>query len=497
LKKNCWLFDFSDRFCDSLITEISEQLINIAGDRNRLKIIILESNPVLFIAAFLASLNNNNQIFLANPNWKENEWNEVLTLVRPDIILGDRDRQINLKSNLKIVSTDLILDRDLVKSKLGRGLALPNLYKIYVANSSPESSLCNSVLDRSPELSIPLIMIPTGGSSGKIRFTIHTWETLTASVKGFQKYFELKNVNSFCVLPLYHVSGLMQFMRSLITNGKLAIADYKYIKEGKKISEINPEEFFISLVPTQLQFLIETDPNWLASFQTVLLGGSPAWRSLLDNARKHRIRLAPTYGMTETASQVATLKPEDFLAGNNSSGKVLPHGAIELDTKNNDRQGIITVKASSLCLGYYPNLFSDRESFQTDDIGFFDRDGFLHIVGRNSQKIITGGENVFPAEIEAAILATGSIDDVCVVGIPDPKWGEVTVAVYVAEKDNLNSVKQKLDRQLSKYKQPKYWLKCDRLSRNAQGKIDRQQTIDLAMELIEKSNSLGKTSENK
>jgi o-succinylbenzoate---CoA ligase len=296
---------------------------------------------------------------------------------------------------------------------------------------------------------------------------------------------------------LYFTSLSCQWFNAFITNGKLAIADYKSIKEEKKFLKINPQDFFISLVPTQLQFLLENDPNWLASFQTVLLGGSPAWRSLLDSARKHKIRLAPTYGMTETASQVATLKPEDFLAGNHSSGKVLPHAAIELKSDNKDRQGIINIKANSLCLGYYPNLFSDRESFQTDDIGFFDRDGYLYIVGRNSQKIITGGENVFPAEIEAAILATGLIDDVCVVGIPDPKWGEAIVAVYVAERDDLNSVKHKLDRQLSKYKQPKYWLRCDSLSRNAQGKIDRQQIVKSAIDSIEKSNSSEKTSENK
>jgi O-succinylbenzoic acid--CoA ligase len=487
-KKDFWLLDFSDRFYSSLTTEISEQLIKVAGDRIRLKIIICESNPVRFLVAFLASLNNNHQIFLANPNWKKQEWQEVLNLVQPDWILGDINQHIDdLVSDRKMLATDLTFG-----NKLSRGLAMPSPYKISI------SSLTHKVIEeRSPESSIPLIMIPTGGSSGKIRFTIHSWKTLTASVKGFQKYFGLKKINSFCVLPLYHVSALMQFMRSFITNGKLAIADYKSVKEGERILEINPEDFFISLVPTQLQFLLETDPNWLASFQTVLLGGAPAWRSLLDSARKHRIRLATTYGMTETASQIATLKPEDFLAGNNSSGKVLPHGAIELDNNNDDRQGIITIKADSLCYGYYPNLFSDRESFQTDDIGFFDRDGYLNIVGRNSQKIITGGENVFPAEIEAAILETELIDDICVVGIPDPKWGEVIVAVYVAAKDDLNLVQQKLDRRLSKYKQPKYWLKCDRLSRSAQGKIDRQQIINLAIELLEKSNSSEKTSENK
>ena len=73
-------------------------------------------------------------------------------------------------------------------------------------------------------------MIPTGGTSGKIRFAMHNWETLTASVKGFYRYFGETHVNSFCVLPLYHVSGLMQFMRSFITGGRLLNLPYKALK---------------------------------------------------------------------------------------------------------------------------------------------------------------------------------------------------------------------------------------------------------------------------
>ena len=86
-------------------------------------------------------------------------------------------------------------------------------------------------------------MIPTGGSSGQIKFAIHTWETLKASVQGFTEYFQLKQVNSFCVLPLYHVSGLMQFMRSFTTGGKLAIIPFKTL-ESSQISNIKTIRIF-------------------------------------------------------------------------------------------------------------------------------------------------------------------------------------------------------------------------------------------------------------
>jgi len=181
------------------------------------------------------------------------------------------------------------------------------------------------------------LMIPTGGTSGKIRFAIHNWLTLTASVKGFSEYFQVKQVNSFCLLPLYHVSGLMQFLRSFLTGGYFAVIPYHKIKQ-KRINTLNLQDYFISLVPTQLQFFLENDPRWLANFKTVLLGGSPAWPSLLEKAREYNIPLSPTYGMTETASQIVTLKPEDFRRGNNSSGQLLPHAQIKI---NPDNQKII------------------------------------------------------------------------------------------------------------------------------------------------------------
>ena len=286
-------------------------------------------------------------------------------------------------------------------------------------------------------------MIPTGGTSGKIRLAMHTWDTLTASVKGFQNYFDCQEINSFCVLPLYHVSGLMQFMRSFITQGNLIICSYKTVKT-KQIA-FNKQEYFISLVPTQLQFLIATIPNWLTEFGTVLLGGAPSMRSLLDIARDYNISVAPTYGMTETASGIVILKSSDFLAGNNSSGRVLPHAQIKLKPIDNN-------------------------------IGLIDEFGELHIVGRSSSKIITGGENVFPAEVEAAIWSTKLVKDVYVLGIPDQKWGQAVTAIYVPAQsiNDLALIKEKLQSQLAAYKQPKHWIQIDRLPRNDRGKINNQ-----------------------
>jgi O-succinylbenzoic acid--CoA ligase len=321
-------------------------------------------------------------------------------------------------------------------------------------------------------------MIPTGGSSGRVRFAIHTWDTLTASVEACRQYFQVDRLHSCCILPLYHVSGLMQFLRSLLSGGKLAVLSAKTL--NAKPCPIDPSEFFLSLVPTQLQRWLQmpAQATWLSRFHTVLLGGGPAWSDLLQTARHHQIRLAPTYGMTETASQIVTLKPDDFLQGKPGCGQALPHAQIQIRNEAGQvlapRQvGAIAIQATSLALGYYPELFAQSE-FQTDDLGFLDDQGYLHVVGRRSQKIITGGENVFPAEVEAVIRASQLVDDVCVLGIPDAEWGEAVTAVYVpshsqASQDKLRAI---VEQQLSRYKRPKRWIPVQTLPRNAQGKVN-------------------------
>jgi O-succinylbenzoic acid--CoA ligase len=278
----------------------------------------------------------------------------------------------------------------------------------------------------------------------------------------------------------------MQFMRSFTTGGKLVITRFKEI-EFQQIPNINPSDFFISLVPTQLQRLLQNTQltKWLSEFETVLLGGAPAWDELLEKARFHHIRLAPTYGMTETASQVATLKPDEFLQGNVNSGKILPHAEITI----NNLTGNINIQAKSLALGYYPELWENRDSLVVDDIGFVDGDGYLHIIGRSSNKIISGGENIYPIEVESAIIKTNMVIDVCVIGIPDKDWGEALTAIYIPQHSNISilNIESQLKDKLSRFKIPKYWISLPKLPRNEQGKINRQQLQQIALDFLAKS----------
>lgn len=428
-----WLIGYDSREFYQLSQQLFRDWSQQTSQESPLKILLAEKEPVRFLASFVAAVAANCQVFLCNSNWVEEEWQQVFNLVQPDLILGD----------------------------------LPVSFS--------QTSLKNDGDNRAK------IMIPTGGTSGKIRFAMHSWETLTASVRGFKQYFGEQEINSFCILPLYHVSGLMQFMRSFTTGGKLVILPFKSMKEGVK--NIDPKEFFISLVPTQLARLFNPESAiWLSHFRAVFLGGAPAWEELLEQARNYHIPLALTYGMTETASQIVTLKPEAFLKGNNTSGQVLPHAKVAIQDGAGkllraNQIGMITIKSDSLMLGYYPQFLMNQPYVQLDDLGFLDDQGYLTIVGRNSNKIITGGENVFPAEVEAAIQATQLVIDVCVIGISDLHWGQVVTAIYVPRTEAVSQELLKLlvENKVSKYKQPKYWLRVESLPRNYQGKVNIEQ----------------------
>jgi o-succinylbenzoate---CoA ligase len=454
-----WLFGCDKYQFRQLVKKLYLEILDYESKNTirQTKVIVCDRDRTNFLAAFVAACAAKSQVFLCNPDWGENEWQQILDLVQPDIIFGEKPLRKSDTANTS-----------------------------YFILHSP-FSISHA----------PLIMIPTGGSSGNIKFAVHTWDTLMASVRGFTEYFQINEVNSVCVLPLYHVSGLMQFMRSFSTGGKLIVLPFHQLELGE-IPKINQSDFFISLVPTQLQRLLKKIclTKYLSEFKTVILGGAAAWDDLLEKAKSYQIKLAPTYGMTETASQIATLKPADFLNGKVGCGQVLPHAEVIIcDEENNiltaNNIGFIKIKSTSLLLGYYDEKNQNINNFSTslsleyllmDDIGYFDRDGYLHIIGRNSEKIITGGENVYPKEIEAAIRATEMVIDVCVIGIPDKYWGQAITAIYIPKYSNTSifAIKTILKYKLSKFKVPKHWIPIAELPRNQQGKINNQKLYEIA-----------------
>ncbi len=324
------------------------------------------------------------------------------------------------------------------------------------------------------------LCLPTGGSSGRLRLARHDQQTLSAAVRGCSQHFRTKRINAVGVLPLHHVSGLMAWLRCALTGGRYVPWNWPDLEAGRW-PEAARGDWFLSLVPTQLQRLLEQRgvAERLRRFRAVLLGSGPAWPELLARAADMRLPLAPGYGMTETAAMITALRPEEFLAGRRGCGSTLPHGRVTVAA-----EGVIEIAGESLFRGYYPD-WRAAGPWATDDLGRFDEHGGLHWLGRRDATIITGGEKVEPGEVEAVLRATGQFSDVAVVGLPDVEWGECVTAVYPTGRKppDMEAVARFLAGRLAPHKRPKHYLRLAHWPRNDQGKLSRRELLALALEI--------------
>lgn len=320
------------------------------------------------------------------------------------------------------------------------------------------------------------LMIPTGGSGGKLKFARHDQQTIAAAVTGFARHFGLSRVNAAGVLPLHHVSGFMAWMRCALTGGEYRPLDWKALEQGT-LPELpaRADGWVISLVPTQLERLLRQPAAtaWLAKFQIVFLGGAPASPGLLDRAARAKIPLSPGYGMTETAAMVTALRPGEFCAGARDSGTALPHAQVSVKA-----DGTITVAGNSLYRGYYPE-WRTAEAWDTADQGRLDEQGHLQVAGRRDDIIITGGEKVNPAEVEAWLRDEGGLTDVVVLGLPDADWGQLVVAAYPASSCADPGDLARLMAHLAPAKRPKRFVPLKSWPLTGAGKVNRAEVARL------------------
>jgi len=321
------------------------------------------------------------------------------------------------------------------------------------------------------------LCVPTGGSSGALKLARHDETTLGAAVEGFTQFFEVDRVAALGLLPPWHVSGLMAWARSAWTGGTYRTAQWREVEAGRQ----RPPSagLYLSLVPTQLARLLgdAEAEAWLRGFRVVFLGGGPAGRELTQRARVAGLPLALCYGSTETAAMVTVQRPEEFLSGNETAGRPLPHARLGLDD-----EGRLTVAGTSLFRGYWPDARAEADGpWRTDDLGKIDAAGRLTILGRADALIISGGEKVNPAEVEAVLRnwVGATWRDVAVVGVPHAEWGEEVVALFVAAAEKAGDVevqvRARVAEGLAVAKRPKRYIEvaAERWPVNASGKLDR------------------------
>ena len=308
--------------------------------------------------------------------------------------------------------------------------------------------------------------ILTGGSSGTPRAIGLTYGNHLFSAVGSAFNIGVQPDDCWlCCLPLSHVSGLSIVMRSVIYGTTIGLHDgFDLDRVGETLER--GEVSVASLVPTMLVRLLEAKVD-LSGPRAILVGGGPVPEEVLEEAVGRDAAVVQTYGLTEACSQVTTLGPADAKSRLGSAGRPLLTTHLRID------EGEILVQGPTVAPGC-----ADADGWlHTGDLGRIDEEGFLYVEDRIDDLIVTGGENVVPAEVEQVLLRHPEVADAAVVGREDPEWQQAVTAVVVL-REHAELPTEELRRhcasELAGYKVPKRIEIAAALPRSPSGKLLRR-----------------------
>ncbi|MFD1564893.1 o-succinylbenzoate--CoA ligase [Haloarchaeobius amylolyticus] len=334
----------------------------------------------------------------------------------------------------------------------------------------------------------------TSGTSGEpkaVRLTVGNL-VASATASAFRLGVDLDD-RWLCCLPMYHMGGLAPVVRSALYGTPVVIQRAFDPPTTARVLE-DYSATGVSLVPTMCKRLLDAGWEPVDTLRFVLLGGAPASSELLERCRERDVPVCPTYGMTETASQIATALPEEVVAHEGTVGQPLLFTEVSVVDETGapvepGQQGELVVSGPTVTPGYlddeHTDAAFDNRGLHTGDIGYRDADGRLWILNRRSDRIVTGGENVDPGEVVAALRDHPRVDDAAVVGLEDAEWGERVAALVVPAGDETLEPRTLLahcDDHLAGFKQPKTIGIVDTLPRTASGTVDRDAVRERLLE---------------
>lgn len=392
------------------------------------------------------------------------------------VLLNTRLTNHEINYQLKDADVELLL---MDNEQTERSLDCQHIYTFQELEATKEA---DTVLLEEITLDNPFTIIYTSGTTGFPKGVIHTygnhwWNAIASALN-----LGLNKSDKWLIpLPLFHVSGLSTMMKSVIY-GMPVFLMKKFDVDVVHQAIMERKVTIVSVVTMMVQHLVDRlednqYPDYLRCF---LLGGGPAPKVLLEKAKAKYIPVFQSYGMTETTSQIVTLSPQDALEKLGSAGKPLLPAQLKIDNPGPDGVGEIIVKGPMVTAGYYKNAKANKKSIasgwlRTGDLGFLDPDDFLYVVDRRTDLIISGGENIYPSEIENMLLKIPEIKEAGVTGIDDEKWGQVPVAYVVLNKPmQEDEILQFAAKEIAKYKLPRKIFFVNDLPRNAANKLVRR-----------------------
>jgi fatty-acyl-CoA synthase len=326
----------------------------------------------------------------------------------------------------------------------------------------------------------PAVILYTSGTTGRPKGVVLTHGNLTFNTINQLGHIDVLSTDVvLCTAPLFHATGLGQVSLPTLFKGGTVVVTPKFDPAWllHSIGELGITAF--SAVPTMLQMLVD-HPDWdradLSTLRYVNYGGS----SMLERVAKawlaRGVHVVQGYGMTEASPAVTMEMPDRPVEQPISAG--VPHFFTDIAIAD---AGELLVRGPNVSSGYWRQDDTTKQAFvdgwfRSGDIARIDDDGNTYIVDRVKDLIISGGENIYPGEVEAAIAAFPEVLDVAVIAVPDDTWGEVGAA-YVVLRDGAaldeTAMRGRLAEKLAKFKAPKYLRVVEQLPRSATGKIRR------------------------
>ena len=345
----------------------------------------------------------------------------------------------------------------------------------------------------------PALIMYTSGTTGHPKGAVLTHGNLTWNSYNVLVDYDIVSTDiALMISPMFHAASLGMGVLPALLKGATLILEAGF-EPGRVLELIQKyKATSISGVPTTYQMLCE-HPDWestdISSLQKLTCGGSPVPLRVIEAYEERGLAFTGGYGMTETAPGATSLQPDRSKSKAGSAG--LPHffTSVRIADESGRQQaqgevGEIQITGPNVIAEYWNLPEASREAFTDDgwfksgDMGYTDDEGFLFISDRLKDMIISGGENIYPAEIENVLMRFEFVSSAAVIGISDDKWGEVPLALLVVTlpEIDINQLRNELLQDLARYKVPKKFVIIAEMPRTASGKIKKPQLRQLVSE---------------
>lgn len=374
------------------------------------------------------------------------------------VMLNTRLTQAELSTQLKDVSVTTVIATSPVDIPGVEVIDYDDLFEL-----ETQTFIVNQ-----PEPDDILSIMFTSGTTGRAKAVPQTYKNHAASHRNCQQHFDYNSDSTWLMVnPIFHISGLSILFRTVLTGSTLIVENKFNEKRVWNILE-KDKVTHTSMVPVMLKRLMSMEGTH--QLKGLLLGGASTTPSLLKEAIEKELPVYNSFGMTETCSQIVQISSKDARILSGAVGNVEGYD-IKIDRETDE----LLIKGDSVVRDYLnADLKLEDGYFNTGDLAQIDDEGYLYILDRRTDLIISGGENVYPKEIEDAVYMISGVDRCVVIKKDDDEWGSVPVLLLEEAVDETLLLNH-LSEHLAKYKLPKEIHYVDKIIMTATGKISRSQ----------------------